>query len=66
MNDEYFRIQAERVRSIATTADPFTKKRLLDLAERYDARLGAPSRATRQLKIPGEATPPASDTSASS
>ena len=49
MNDEYFSEQSKRVRAIADKADPFTKKRLLALAESYDARLGRPSRATRQL-----------------
>jgi hypothetical protein len=39
------------VRAIAENADPFTKKRLLALAEGYDARLGRPSRATRQLQL---------------
>jgi hypothetical protein len=53
MNDDYFKQQADRVRSLAEGADPFTKKRLLDLAERYDAKLGRPSAATRQLKAPG-------------
>lgn len=37
MNDDYLREQAARVRQIASFADPFTKKRLLALAERYDA-----------------------------
>jgi hypothetical protein len=61
MNDEYLKEQAERVRALADKADPFTKRRLLDLAESYDARLGRPSRATRQLKLPsGPATPTAS------
>ena len=50
MNDEYFSEQSKRVRAIADKADPFTKKRLLALAESYDARLGRPSRATRQLR----------------
>jgi hypothetical protein len=49
MNDEYLKEQAQRVRALAENADPFTKRRLLDLAERYDARLGRPSRATRVL-----------------
>ena len=49
MNDEYFIEQSRRVRGIADQADPFTRKRLLALAESYDARLGRPSRATRQL-----------------
>jgi hypothetical protein len=51
MNDEYFKQQAARVRALADKADPFTRKRLLDLAERYDAKLGRPSRATRQLRL---------------
>lgn len=49
MNDEYLKEQALRVRALAENADPFTKKRLLDLAERYDASLGRPSRAIRAL-----------------
>jgi hypothetical protein len=44
MNDAYFKEQAERVRNIATLADPFTKKRLLALAEKYDP--AEPLRAT--------------------
>jgi len=49
MNDAYFKEQSRRVRAIADKADPFTKKRLLALAESYDARIGRPSRAVRQL-----------------
>jgi hypothetical protein len=49
MNDEYLRERALVVRTIADKADPFTKKRLLALADKYDARSGAPSRAVRQL-----------------
>jgi hypothetical protein len=37
------------VRTIADEANPFTKKRLLALADKYDARFGGPSRAVRQL-----------------
>jgi hypothetical protein len=47
MNDEDYKEQAQRVRNIASSADPFTKKRLLDLAERYDAK-----RVTRQTPLP--------------
>ena len=54
-NDGYFKQQADRVRAMADKADPFTKKRLLDLAQRYDAKLGRPSRATRQLRLPDAA-----------
>jgi hypothetical protein len=49
MNDEYLRERALVLRTIADKADPFTKKRLLALADRYDARSGGPSRAVRQL-----------------
>jgi hypothetical protein len=38
MNDEYFKEHAARVRQMANFADPFTKKRLLDLAERYEVK----------------------------
>ena len=51
MNDAYFREQSHRVRAIADKADPFTKKRLLALAESYEARIGRPSRAMRQLPL---------------
>lgn len=44
MNDEYFKEQAARVRNIASFADPFTKKRLLHLAESYDTK--SPRRPT--------------------
>jgi hypothetical protein len=52
MNDDFFEKQAARVRAIADRADPFTKKRLLDLAEKYDVRAGKPSRATRNISLP--------------
>ena len=38
MNEDHFKEQAARVRNIASNADPFTKRRLLDLAEKYDGR----------------------------
>jgi hypothetical protein len=38
MNEDYFKEQAARIRQIASNADPFTKRRLLDLAEKYDGR----------------------------
>jgi hypothetical protein len=41
MNEHYFKEQAARVRQIASNADPFTKRRLLDLAEKYDGRKSA-------------------------
>lgn len=46
--------QAERCRRLAKHADPFTQKRLLDLAAEYDARIAnlepKPSEATRILR----------------
>ena len=46
--------QAERCRRLAQQADPFTQKRLLDLAEEYDARMARlepqPSVASRKLR----------------
>jgi hypothetical protein len=45
---------AERCRRLAVRADEFTKKRLLDLAARYDAEIASeeqwPSQATNLLK----------------
>lgn len=49
MDDAYFEEQSRRVRALADKADPFTKKRLLALAESYEQRIGRPSRAVRQL-----------------
>jgi hypothetical protein len=41
MGEDYFKEQAARLRQIASSADPFTKRRLLDLAEKYDGRKSA-------------------------
>ena len=45
MNDEYFKEHAARVRQMASFADPFTKKRLLALAEKYEDKKPAPRTA---------------------
>src|SRR5438067_1953708 len=45
MDDKFLEERARVVRSIADKADPSTRKRLLDLAERYEDRLGRPARA---------------------
>lgn len=39
MTPEYLKEPAERCRRLAKGADPFTEKRLLDLAGEYDARI---------------------------
>ena len=36
MNDEFLKQRAVTVRAMAEKADPFIKKRLLDLADRYE------------------------------
>ena len=52
MDSSFIKEQADRCRRLAEKADPFIKKRLLDLAETYEDRLGRPSRAVRSLRIP--------------
>jgi len=52
MDESFLKSQADRCRSLAERADPFIKRRLLDLAENYDKRLGRPSRAVLSLKDP--------------
>jgi hypothetical protein len=47
MNDDYYKQQAARVRNIASLADPFTKKRLLALAEQYDGAKPSPRRSAQ-------------------
>jgi hypothetical protein len=56
MKIEDLREQAERCRRLAKGADPFTTRRLLDLAAEYEARIVEaekgyrPSAATRSLQ----------------
>ena len=42
MNEQFYKSQAQRIRKIAETADPFIKKRLLNLAARYEVRSDEP------------------------
>jgi hypothetical protein len=59
MNEQYLKMQAERIRSLAAAADPFTSKRLLDLARHYDERLkGRSSRHVSFLANLPERRPP--------
>jgi hypothetical protein len=51
MSEDFYKRQAQRARDLAAI-DPFTRKRLLDLAERYDVRDGIPSRASRLIERP--------------
>jgi hypothetical protein len=50
MENSFLKEQADRCRRLADNADQFTKRRLLDLAEKYEDRLG---RSSRTLGIPG-------------
>jgi hypothetical protein len=54
MDTNFLKAHADRCRSLAETADEFTKRRLLDLAANYDKRVKAagPSAATRALIAP--------------
>lgn len=52
MDQEFYRQQAQRVRDLAEKADPFARKRLLALDDRYDAKSGSPSRASRMIERP--------------
>jgi len=54
MDSEFLKQQAAQCRFLAERADPFIKRRLLDLALRYDARLDRSLRGPqRTFGIPG-------------
>jgi hypothetical protein len=52
MDSSFLKEQADRCRRLAENADQFTRRRLLDLAEKYEDRLDRPSHASRTLGIP--------------
>jgi hypothetical protein len=58
MDSSLIKEQAMRCRSLAENADQFPKRRLLDLAAKYEDRLGRPSLASRALGIPAQMQPP--------
>ena len=47
---EFLEERLRLVRALAEKADPFTKRRLLELADSYEGRIGMTSKATRQLR----------------
>ncbi len=59
MDDDFNTKRARQIRDLAETADPFIRRRLLDLAERYETKAGKPSRATSDLALgwPRDADP---------
>jgi hypothetical protein len=61
MEQEFYQGLAQRVRAMADRADPFTRRRLLDLAKRYDAKGGTARSGLTELRLPVPRTkPPAS------
>jgi len=50
MDTSFLREHSERCRKLAAMADEFTKRRLLDLAERYDGQLSKASRASSLIR----------------
>ncbi|WP_247297380.1 hypothetical protein [Bradyrhizobium sp. 179] len=55
--EEFYRGFAQRARNLAENADPFTRRRLLDLAQRYDLKSKPGSGGGRTLPPP-RAMPP--------
>jgi hypothetical protein len=53
MKKDDLKEMANRCRLMAGTADAFTKRRLLDLASRYEARIDSPPRLPQKLTAPG-------------
>ena len=49
MTDDHLKEMSERCRSLAERADDFTKRRLIDLALKYEARVNGRSLATQRL-----------------
>lgn len=47
--DEFYKGFAQRARDLAEKADPFTQRRLLELAKRYDAKGKPPSGSLKPL-----------------
>ncbi len=49
LDEEFIRDRAQRLQEIAKGADPFIKRRLLDLANSYERRLGKAPRPPAKL-----------------
>lgn len=54
MDEDFCKEQVQRIRALAERADPFTRRRLLSLVGRYDAKTLA------ERPLPARTTPPAS------
>jgi hypothetical protein len=55
VDDEFYKERARHIRELAATADPFIRKRLLDLAGNYDSMVRrsphASATATSRLNL---------------
>ena len=51
LEQEFYRAMAHRVRELAGRADPFIRRRLLALAERYEAKDGKPAPLSRSPSV---------------
>jgi hypothetical protein len=49
MDSDFFKERAAQCRALAERADPFIKRRLLDLAARYDRDLRIPANALKNF-----------------
>jgi hypothetical protein len=58
MEQKFYQGLAQQVRAIAATADPFTRRRLLDLAKRYDSKGGTARSGTTERPLPTPRTTP--------
>jgi hypothetical protein len=57
MDKDFCREQAKLVRSLADDADPFIKRRLLQLAEHYERRLSIVEGKEREVRATDPADP---------
>ena len=51
MDEAFMKERALHIRNLAEKADPFIKRRLLDLAASYESRLGRPSQASMRASF---------------
>jgi len=58
LDDEFYKERARHIRELADKADPFIRKRLLDLAGNYDSIVRGSSRTTATMppNLPGVPT----------
>lgn len=64
--EDFYKGFAQRARELAEKADPFTRRRLLDLAGRYDAKSRPGGSANGRPLPPARTTPPSTAFSGSS